>query len=216
VEDAREPVVLEPITLSRAAIVRRALAIADRDGLDAVSMRRVGAELGYSGMSLYGHVANKDELLALLVDHVFGTVPEVETGGPWRAAIVEFFLRLREALVRHAAVARIAAERPVPGGHAQRHARGLVDALRRGGLSDQLAVEAFIAMSCYTVGAVMYSAGRTSSGDEAWVRFGSAFADDGTDLDALHHRLVSRADEAQFRGGLEHLLAGYVAGGTLG
>lgn len=197
--------------LNRDEIVRRALAVADRDGLAAVSMRRVGAELGYSGMSLYGYVSSKDELLELLVDHVFGLVPEIDDGLPPQEAITGFFARLREVMLEHPAVGRIAAEHPAQGGHAQRHARRVVGLLRRGGVPGPLAVQAFIALTCYTIGGVVYAAGRSEATDEGWARFGAAFAEEAIDPDALAAALATRAGPDQFRGGLEHLVRGYLA-----
>ena len=66
-QDGREP-------LTRARIVDAALRIIDRDGLDALSMRRLGDELGAGTTSVYWHVANKDQLLDLVLDHVLGEV----------------------------------------------------------------------------------------------------------------------------------------------
>jgi AcrR family transcriptional regulator len=176
-------------------IIKHALAIADHDGLASVSMRRVGAELGHSGMALYGYVANKDELLHELVDHVFGEVTPLDPTLDWRRAIIELFLRVRETLLAHAAVARLVAERPVEGGHSARHSRDIVAALRGAGLADDLAQEAFIALSCYTLGAVLYVVGRAGANPSA----------------VTSPPAVVRTSSAQFRGGLEHLIDGYAA-----
>jgi AcrR family transcriptional regulator len=176
-------------------IIKQALTIADRDGLAAVSMRRVGTELGHSGMALYGYVASKDELLQLLVDHVFGEVAPVDNARGWRAAIIEFFVRVHATLLRHPAVARLAAERPAEGGHTARHSGDIVAALRGAGLTEELAGEAFIALSCYTLGAALYTVGRG----------GTAAAS------ATFPAAPARTSAAQFRGGLEHLLDGYAA-----
>jgi DNA-binding transcriptional regulator YhcF (GntR family) len=74
--------------LNRKQVLRTAIAIADIEGLDAVSMRRLGAELGVGPMSLYRHVANKDELVTQMVDEAFGE-PELPIPGPegWRAKL---------------------------------------------------------------------------------------------------------------------------------
>ncbi|HZZ48148.1 MAG TPA: TetR/AcrR family transcriptional regulator [Pseudonocardia sp.] len=191
-----------PATLSREVIVKQALTIADHDGLAAVSMRRVGAELGHSGMALYGYVASKDELLQLMVDQVFGEIAPLDDTQDWRHAIIEFFVRVRSALLTHAAVARLAAERPVEGGHSARHSRLILATLRGAGLTDDLAGEAFIALSCYTLGASLYTAGRDGTGT-------------GTRATTSPPASV-RASSAQFRGGLEHLIDGYAAHLTTG
>ncbi|MEV1176579.1 TetR/AcrR family transcriptional regulator, partial [Nonomuraea sp. NPDC049784] len=74
--------------LNRQHVLRTAIAIADIEGLDAVSMRRLAAELGVGPMSLYRHVANKDELVTQMVDEAFGE-PELPIPGPdgWRAKL---------------------------------------------------------------------------------------------------------------------------------
>ena len=74
--------------LSRKHVLRTAIAIADVEGLDAVSMRRLAVELGVGPMSLYRHVANKDELVTQMADEVFGE-SELPVPGPpgWRAKL---------------------------------------------------------------------------------------------------------------------------------
>ncbi|WP_432989494.1 GntR family transcriptional regulator [Dactylosporangium sp. CA-233914] len=76
------------LALNRKHVLRAAIAIADVEGLDAVSMRRLAAELGVGPMSLYRHVANKDELVMQMTDEVFGE-PELPVLGPdgWRAKL---------------------------------------------------------------------------------------------------------------------------------
>ncbi|MBT9329369.1 TetR/AcrR family transcriptional regulator, partial [Salmonella enterica subsp. enterica serovar Typhimurium] len=61
--------------LSREAIVDAAIALADEDGLDALSMRRIADRMGVGAMSLYRHVAGKDELIAAMTDEVAGRYP---------------------------------------------------------------------------------------------------------------------------------------------
>ncbi len=89
---------------SRADITAAAMRIADAEGFDAVSMRRLAAELGAGTMTLYHYVRTKDELLALLVDGVLGEVVlPVGDKMPrnWRTAITVIAERIRDALRRH-------------------------------------------------------------------------------------------------------------------
>jgi DNA-binding transcriptional regulator YhcF (GntR family)/AcrR family transcriptional regulator len=88
--------------LSKKQVLRAALAIADREGLDAVSMRRLAAELGVGPMSLYRHVATKDELVAQMVDEAFGEA-ELPTPGPdgWRAKLELISRRQWQLCRRH-------------------------------------------------------------------------------------------------------------------
>src|SRR5687767_2920874 len=65
-------------------ITRAAITLADAEGLDAVSMRRVGEQLGVTAMSLYSYVPGKAELLDLMVDRVYGEVPRLLSDSGWR------------------------------------------------------------------------------------------------------------------------------------
>jgi len=191
--------------LSRDAIVQAAVVIADREGLDAVSMRRIGADLGYSGMSLYGHVAGKEELVALMADHVLGEVPDIDPDAPWDVAIVDFFIALHAVLLDHSGVSQAYTLRPTSGPNTTRHGRQALAALTAGGLPDRLAVEAFVALSCYTMGAALYTSARAARPDPQWLGFGIT----GEDLATLRDHLAVRAGPEQFRSGLEHLVRGY-------
>lgn len=85
--------------LSRVAIVDAAIAVADAEGLEAVSMQRVAKELGYTTMSLYRHVDSKEDLLTLMADTAMSrSSPEPRTDGDWRAGIEEW---CREALAQY-------------------------------------------------------------------------------------------------------------------
>jgi DNA-binding transcriptional regulator YhcF (GntR family) len=88
--------------LNRKQVLRTAIAIADTEGLDAVSMRRLAAELGAGPMSLYRHVANKDELVTQMADEAFGE-PELPDPGPagWRAKLELISRRQWELCRRH-------------------------------------------------------------------------------------------------------------------
>jgi AcrR family transcriptional regulator len=88
-------------TLSAAAIVATGVAIADAEGLDAVSMNRVAKELGTGAMSLYRHVESKDELLTLMVDAALGEVPAAPPDEPWRAGLVRWVRAYVAAMHAH-------------------------------------------------------------------------------------------------------------------
>ncbi len=88
---------------SRDQIAAAALAIADAEGFDAVSMRKIAAALGAGTMSLYRYIATKADLMALLDDALLGEalVPEGEMPGDWRDAVAEVARRTRATLLRH-------------------------------------------------------------------------------------------------------------------
>ncbi len=95
--------------LSREEIIRAALRILDSEGLDALSMRRLGRELGAGATSLYWHVNDKDELLDLVLDEVIGEVDlsVADPGLLWRERVVRAARELRRVLVAHRGVSQI-------------------------------------------------------------------------------------------------------------
>jgi len=93
--------------LSLERIVAAAVTIASRDGLGAVSMSRVAAELGASTMSLYRYVNAKDELVKLMIDTAWGPPPERVPGAGWRAGMSRWAWGFRTALRRHPWAARV-------------------------------------------------------------------------------------------------------------
>lgn len=112
----REPTTrsAEPLTLER--ILDAAERIADTEGLDALSMRRLGAELGAGATTLYWHIRNKDELLDLLVDRVIGEIlADVQPAEGWRAEMTEAAHACRRVLLRHPAIAITLGSRPTFG-----------------------------------------------------------------------------------------------------
>jgi AcrR family transcriptional regulator len=97
-----EPVSRRPAH-TRADIARAAMEIADSEGFDAVSMRRVAQRLGAGTMTLYHYVRNKDELITLMSDAVMGevVVPEGELAEDWRTALTQVAARTRDAFATH-------------------------------------------------------------------------------------------------------------------
>lgn len=77
----------ERIPLNRERVIEAAVAYADSHGLEDLSMRKLGAELGVEAMSLYNHVDNKDDILDSMIDHVFSKIPLPEQGAHWKTQI---------------------------------------------------------------------------------------------------------------------------------
>ncbi|THV40543.1 TetR/AcrR family transcriptional regulator [Glycomyces buryatensis] len=90
-----------PATLSRGRIVAEAVAIADAEGLEKVSMKRIAEQLGSGVMSLYRHVPGKDELIALMIDTAIGTPPQLPIEDGWRTALAEWARATRDFFVAH-------------------------------------------------------------------------------------------------------------------
>jgi AcrR family transcriptional regulator len=129
--------------LTRDAIVETALALLDRDGLDALSMRRVAAELDTGAAALYRHVANKDELLDLLFDRVIGEL-EVPPPDPaaWTEQLKDVARDVRAGILRHRDIVRVSMGRFPIGPNGLRFAERLLAILRAGGLPDRTAASA--------------------------------------------------------------------------
>ncbi|RST12471.1 TetR family transcriptional regulator [Streptomyces sp. WAC05374] len=95
----REP---DQPALSRAAIVREAIVMLDADGIEALSMRKLGARLNAGATSLYRHVATKDELMELAVDEAFSEIVVPDAGGAdWRTAVTGAAESFRATALRH-------------------------------------------------------------------------------------------------------------------
>ncbi|WP_409234951.1 TetR/AcrR family transcriptional regulator [Streptomyces sp. PA5.6] len=95
--------------LSREQIVAEAVRLLDADGLEALSMRKLGTRLDAGATSLYRHVANKDELIELVVDEVYGELSVPAAPGPaqWRDAAADSARSLRAMILRHPWVASV-------------------------------------------------------------------------------------------------------------
>ena len=162
--------------LRQEAIVDAALRILESEGYDALSMRRVAADLGTGAASLYAHVANKDELLKLAIDRVFAhtEIPEPDPEN-WVEQLREAMRQTRRVLQAHPGLARAMLGRVPMGPSGIRLVEGFLGLLRAGGLPDKVSAWAGDVVSLYVVASVFeddvrYSVhGETSQEDvEAW------------------------------------------------
>jgi AcrR family transcriptional regulator len=137
--------------LDRAAIVARAVAFADERGTDALSMRKLAADLGYEVMSLYNHVANKDEVLALMVDAVAAEIEAPNSDEDPVATVRALALDTRAALVRHPWAASLWL-RQLPGPARVQHMEYLLAALAATDMGPAVAHLAFHAVNNHVIG----------------------------------------------------------------
>jgi len=107
--------------LSRRQIVRTALTIADAEGLEAVSMRRIAKELGAGAMSLYHYFDSRDELLELMADTVAAEMLVPVQSADWREALIEIALHSRETFLHHPWMLSTLQERPFVSPNLLRH-----------------------------------------------------------------------------------------------
>jgi AcrR family transcriptional regulator len=133
----------EPI--SRDAIVQAAIGLLDREGLDALSMRRLGDELGAGAASLYWHVGSKDGLLDLVLDEIIGEneVPDADPAR-WQEQLKEVAREQRRISLRHPYVVRVSIGRIPMGPNALRLSERVLAILRAGGLPPRLAVQGYL------------------------------------------------------------------------
>jgi len=124
--------------LSRARVLGSAVGLADREGIDAVSMRRLGQELGIEAMSLYTHIRGKEDLLDGMVDMVVAEIP-VDTAGPdWRTTLRRQILAARSVMLRHRWAARIIETRSAPGPATLAYMEAATGMIRDGGFTVDL------------------------------------------------------------------------------
>jgi len=121
--------------LTRERVVSAAIELADRDGIESLSMRRLAQELGVEAMSLYTHVRNKNDLLNSLADAVIGQIPLNVDGGDWRASLRQMVLAARAVMVRHPWAPGAIEAQTAPGPGFLRYVNTFLGVLREGGFS---------------------------------------------------------------------------------
>lgn len=139
--------------LSRERVMAAAVELADRDGLESLSMRKLGAELGVEAMSLYNHVKNKEDLLDGIVESIVGRIStEVPTGGDWKDAMRERILEARAIMLEHKWVPRLIETRTSVGPSVMVYVNSILGIFRMGGFSYDLAHHALHALGSRTMG----------------------------------------------------------------
>ena len=160
--------------LTRDKILRAAVSLADANGIEALSMRVLGRQLGVEAMSLYHHVANKDDLLDGMVDMVIGEIDLPALDTDWREAMWVRAASARAVFARHPWAARLIDSRVRGGPGRLRYFEAVIGVLRRAGFTVELAVRAFSLIDSY-----IYGFGRQSlamaSGDSGAAQAAEAF-----------------------------------------
>jgi AcrR family transcriptional regulator len=143
------------IPLTHDRVLTSAMDLADRDGLEALTMRRLAKTLGVEAMSLYYHVANKDELLDGMVDRVFAEVELPSHDVDWRTAMRQRANSMREALLRHPWAISVMETRTSPGPANLRHHDAVLGRCRAAGFTVEMSAHAFSLMDAYIYGFVL-------------------------------------------------------------
>jgi AcrR family transcriptional regulator len=138
--------------LSRERVLRAAIELADREGIEGLSMRRLGQELGVEAMSLYNHVTNRDDLLGGMVDEIVGEIDPREPDGEWKSAVRNRILSARRAMRRHPWASEVIASRSQPSPLVMAYMDSVGRMLRQGGFSVDLVHHAFHALGSRVLG----------------------------------------------------------------
>jgi AcrR family transcriptional regulator len=123
------------VQLTRQRVMEAAIELADRDGVESISMRKLAQQLHVEPMSLYTHVRNKDDLLDAMVDAVIGQIPMSAGGGDWRTSLRQLALAARAVVLRHPWAPRAIETRTAPGPAALGYVNAVIGILREGGFS---------------------------------------------------------------------------------
>jgi AcrR family transcriptional regulator len=138
--------------LSKQRVVAEAVRLADREGVEGLSMRRLADALGAGAMSLYHYVANKDELLDAMVDVVFSEIEPPPEGSDWQSAMRRESESARQVLARHPWAITLMESRTTPGPANLRHREAVTGCLRRAGFSVPMATHANWLLNGYVYG----------------------------------------------------------------
>lgn len=157
-------------THTRAEIARAAVEIADGEGFEAVSMRRVASHLGAGTMTLYHYVRNKDELITLMVDAVMGelVIPDEELAEDWREALVQLATRSRNAFFAHRWTLDRLDDAGYPGPNAMRHFEQSLRAVASLRVDDALAFELILQVDDYVFGFALRELQERDEDGEEW------------------------------------------------
>lgn len=143
--DARVP-------LSKERVMRTAVLLADEKGVGSLSMRKLAERLGVEAMSLYYHVANKDEILDGMVDVVFSEIDLPTEEKDWRKAMRQRATSARDALLRHPWAIGLMESRRRPGPATLRHHDAVLGMIRKAGFSLEMTAHAYSAIDTYIYG----------------------------------------------------------------
>lgn len=205
-----------PARLSRDMVMRAAVEVADRDGLEALTMRNIGHQLGAEAMSLYRHVQNKDDVLDGIVDLVYAEIELPPSSVDWKTAMRRRAISSREALTRHPWAVALMESRRQPGPANLRHHDAVVGVLLDAGFSGAMATRAYNLLDSYIYGFALQEVNlpipATESVADVAADFISQIPDDYPHLKAVARELMESgfvyADE--FEPGL-NLILGAIA-----
>jgi AcrR family transcriptional regulator len=191
----------ERSTLTREQIVSEAVRLLDSEGIDALSMRKLAARLEAGATSIYWHVANRDELIELIIDEVQGEleVPDPDDTPDWRPAVRRVAHDMRSSIVRHpwivSVLDHLAAAHMGP--NATRVAERLIGLFHSGGFELREAERALTTVSSYVIGSAMAEAAfrnwlaRHGQSEQDWLDESQRQAQQATEIHPRLRELVA-------------------------
>ncbi len=138
--------------LSRERVLDAAIRLADAGGLGALSMRKLGHELGVEAMAIYYHFANKERVLDGIVDLVFAEIELPVAGADWKTAMRRRAISVRDAMARHQWAIGMMESRVNPGPANLRHHEAVIGSLLAGGFDMTMAAHAYAVLDAYIYG----------------------------------------------------------------
>ena len=136
-------------------MLRAAVGLANRDGIESLTMRKLAQELGVGAMSLYYYVANKEELLDGMVDIVFSEIDLPPSGVDWKKEMRQRAISTREALSRHRWANGLMENRMRPGPASVRVHEWVLGCLRKAGFSIETTLHAYSMLDSYIYGSAL-------------------------------------------------------------
>lgn len=152
--------------LSRESVLRGAVAVADAGGIGALTMRSLADALKVKPMSIYHHVANKDDVLDGIVDIVFSEIDLPAIGGDWHAEMRRRASSAREAMRRHPWAIGLVETRTSPGPATLKHHNAVIGTLRQAGFSVEMTAHAYALIDAYVYGFALSEATLPINGPE--------------------------------------------------
>jgi len=203
------------VPLSRERVLRAAVALADEGGIEALSMRKLADELGVKAMSLYNHVANKDDVLDGIVDSAWGEIVAPGGDADWKTQIREIAVSAHETLLRHPWASGLWA-RQKPGPARLRYGESLLGCLRDAGFSKNRTYHAYHIIESYILGYTLQVLSYRAVGDtEQFEDIGASFVRGDFSAEfphftehALQHMESDHDDVNAYELGLDLLLDG--------
>ena len=144
------------VPLTRERVLRAAIDVADKDGFESVTMRRLGKELGVEAMSLYNHVANKDEIRDGIVEIVMEEIEVPERAGHWKTAIRASAISAHEVLLSHPWACSLMTQATNVSPARLRWMEGVLGSLRTGGFSAELTHHAYHVLDSHITGFTLW------------------------------------------------------------